>query len=140
MIYTSRKRLKCKRKTSYFEGRSYRNFSETDLYHDAKNINWLPLYTVNDVNAATDIFNSVLLDLFDLHAPITKIKCKSHQPKWITGEFLSLIDEREHLSNIHKRRPTSWSAARKREACQQVNRMKRILKRNYVQEALDQCV
>ncbi len=65
--------------------------------------------------------------------------CKDYMAKWITAEFLSLIDEREHWANINRRRPSQYAAARRREAMQRVSYMKRQLECNYIHEALTDC-
>ncbi len=139
LVYITRKRAKLKQSPSYFMGRSYRSFDEQLLYHDVSQVNWIPLYLLNDVDHATEYLTNVLLEIFDTHAPVKKIKCKSNQPKWVTGDFLSAIDAREHLCNIFTKHPTPINAARRREAIKLVKRMKNQLKRNYITEALADC-
>ncbi len=128
LVYVARKRAKIKREVSYFYGRSYRNFDSNLLYQDIRNCNWLPLYGIQDVDAAAEYLTSVLLSIFNTHAPFTKIKCKSNQAKWVTGEFLSLLDEREHISNVCSKHPTVANMARKRDVNRRIKNMKRSLK------------
>ena len=94
---------------------------------------------IDDVDYATDLFTSLLLAKMDKHAPFKRIKCKSNQPKWITGDLLSLIDEKEHLCNIYNRRPTPYNQARKRAAVRRVKQVKQILKKGFIEEALREC-
>ena len=102
MVFTPRKRPKIKHSVSYFIGRSYRNFDEAKCYGEIKSINWLLLYTFDNINNATEFFTKTLLDVINIHAPFKRIKCRSAQPKWINSDFLSLIDEKEHRFNIYK--------------------------------------
>ena len=102
LVFTSRKRLKIKHTVSYFIRRSYRNFHEANFYSDVKSINWLPLYTCDNINNATEYFTKTLLDVINIHAPFKRIKCRSEQPKWINSDSLSLINEKEHRFNIYK--------------------------------------
>ena len=139
LVYVSGKRAKIKKNTCYIHSRSYRQFDEQSFYNDMSHINWLPLYVINDIDHAVDYVNRVLLSVFDKHAPVKKIKCKSDQPKWITGDFLSCIDTREHLSNVYSKTPTPYNEACKRDAVRQVKCMKNQLKHNYVAEALAEC-
>ena len=81
LIYVSRKRLKIKREVSYIHGRSYRNFDSNSLYRDVNSFNWIPLYSIDDVDQAADFLSQTLLNIFDKHAPVTKIKCKDNQAK-----------------------------------------------------------
>ena len=73
-----------------FYGRSYSNFDDAKVYRDAKSINWIALYHIWNVHCAAEY---TLLSLFDAHAPLNKIKSKSHQPCWITRDFSSCIDK-----------------------------------------------
>ncbi len=57
----------------------------------------------------------------------------------MTAEFLSLIDEKHHWSNICKRRPNQYNKAHKREAIQRVNRESTCTKRGYITERLSVC-
>ena len=99
--------------------------------------NWIPLYCLHDVDQSADFLSQTLLSIFDKHAPITKIKCKDNQAKWVTGEFLSLLDEREHIGTICSKHPTLQNLARKRDVNRRIKQMKRALKRNYVADAIE---
>ena len=139
LIYVSRKRQKIKRDVSYIQGRSYRQFDGNNLYRDVSSFNWIPLYCINDVDQAASFLSHALLSIFDKHAPIKKIKCKTNQAKWVTGEFLSLLDEREHIGTICSKHPTQHNFARKRDVNRQIKQMKRALKRNYIADAIESC-
>ena len=72
MVYITCKRLKPKSDTSYFIGRSYRNFDENLFWLDVNRINWLPLYTISDTDITAGYFTNVLLNIIDTHAPFKK--------------------------------------------------------------------
>ena len=114
LLFTTRKCLKPKYTTSYFWGRSFRNFNENLFYLDSRSVNWLPLYCMTDIDTATGYFTNVSLRIIDVHASIKRMKCRREQPKWVTNDFLSLIDEKEHLCNIHKWCPTPFNEAHER--------------------------
>ncbi len=94
---------------------------------------------MDDVNAATEYFTDVLLTIINVHAPVKRIKCRSEQPKWITNEFLSLIDEKEHLCNIYQRCPTPFNDARRKLVQRRIKQMKRALKKAYIEDAIRDC-
>ena len=60
IAWTDRKRVKIKKSKSYFIGRRYRNFDELSLSADAHNVDWLPLYMLNNVHATTDFLYNTL--------------------------------------------------------------------------------
>ena len=136
MVIISRKWLKLKHQTSYFIGRSYRRFDELAFVQDMANINWTFLYQYNDVNIVSILFTNTILTVIDKHAPYKCIKCCSDQPKWVNPDFLSLIDEKNHLCKVYKRRPSQYNAAWKREAVKRVKQMKRYLKHTHIEESL----
>ena len=103
------------------------------------NINWLPLYEIKDINEGVEYFNLTLKSVINVHAPFKQIKCHSEQAKWVTGEFLSLVDSKHHYCNIYRRRPTAYNATKRREAIARVKYMKKVLKRDYVRDALQDC-
>ena len=90
-----------------------------------------------NVNEAAELFTNVLLNVANYHAPIRKLKIWSNQPKWITSDFLYLLDEKQHICNVHRRRPTQFTAARKREIMQRVARTKRLRGRTYIMDSLE---
>ena len=103
-----------------------------------KNETWTKVYQCHDPDSAAEVFTSIFLGIADAHAPFKKIKHKSRQAKWVTPEFLSLVDEKHHLCNVYNKYPTTFNAARKREAVRRVKKMMRTLKREYIEEALRQ--
>ncbi len=127
MIYTSR-RLKPKSKLSYIISRSYRDFDEMLFYISMKNETWTRVYQCQDPDLAAEAFTNIFRNIADIRAPFKKIKCISRQAKWVTPEFLSLIDEKHHLCHVYNKHPTTYNAARKREAVRRVKRMMRVLK------------
>ncbi len=136
LVGIARKRLKLKHTTSYFRGRSYRNFDEDMYYADMAKINWTFLYQIDDVNIAAEIFTDTMLGVIDKHALYKRIKCCSDQPKWVNSDFLSLIDEKNHRCNVYNRRPNQLNAAKKREATRRVKQMKRYLRRTYIEDSI----
>ena len=109
------------------------------MYHDIRNINWLPIYQLQDVDHLADYLNKVFLSVFDVHAPVKIIECKSNQLKWITAGFLSCIDTREHLFHFYNNHPTPHNEACKHESIHLIKRMKNQMKCNYIAEALSEC-
>ena len=107
LIYASRRRAKEKRKTNEIYGRNYRNFNEANFKHDVDQIDWSDVYNVPTSSSAAVVFREILLGTINKHAPEKMIKSSSDHEPWVTGEFISLVDTKEHWSRIAKRRPTT---------------------------------
>ena len=89
-------------------------FNEAAFRSDVANAPWVSIYACTDVDTAAELFTTSLTNIADTHAPIKRIKCKTSQPKWVTSDFLSCIDEKQHWTNINRRRPSPYNAERKR--------------------------
>ena len=46
------------------------------MNEEFKQVNWSPVLTAPDVNIAVDIFNTIVKDIFDKHAPIIEKRIK----------------------------------------------------------------
>ena len=78
----------------------------------------------------------MLLDVIDKHAPFRNLKLRDFAPAWLTGDFLTHIDEREYWSSKFAKNPCQYFLDRKRDATQRTNDLKDSLKRPYIQESL----
>ena len=139
MTCTNRRRPKLKHQRTYMYGRSYRDFVDEVYCLDVACLPWGVLYAIQDLNIAAELLTNMIKTVANLHAPIKRIKIRANQPEWITGDFLSLLDTKEHWANVHRKRPSTYTVARKREAMREVARTKRILERGYILEAIESC-
>ncbi len=85
-------------KNRFIEGR---NFSETNLnkfLNNFRSINWTDFYSLNDTQAAFDLFSENFLTLYNLHFPAIKVKFNANYHRgdpWFTNGLL--ISRREKL-------------------------------------------
>ena len=139
LVYVTRRRPKLKHESFYIIRRSYGNFDSENFKYDISMIPWGVVYEYKDPNVAAEILVNLILCVADKHAPMKKIKGRVNQLKWVTNELLSAVDAKQHWANIHRRRPSQYTAARKREAFRYVAKLKHNLKRNYIIESLEEC-
>ena len=87
-------------------------------------------------DTCAELLTNKLLHIAEMHVPHKRLKVRSGQAKWVTSEFLSLIDEKNHLCNKFRKKTTVENAQKRKDAMKRVVKMKRNLKRNYIQENL----
>ena len=76
--------------------------------------------------------------IIDAHAPYKWIKCKGNQAQWVTNEFLGLvIDAREYYMSKCRKTPSTVNKRKCQEAIKAVTNMKRILQRDYMNDAIE---
>ena len=66
-------------------------------------VNWDPVFNCVNVNEAADLFQKMLMDIVDIHAPIIRLKLRYHAPGWFNHDFLSHVNEHEFWSRKYKK-------------------------------------
>ena len=127
LIFTNRKKAKIPKTFSYIKCRTYRHFCPIQFQEYIDNINWTSLYQSTDVNAAAKIYTALLLAAIDIYAPFIRLKCRDHAPKWLNGDLLSHIDEREFLSDKYSKCPCEYHLVLKNESKMRTATLKRHL-------------
>lgn len=84
---------KSKAKNIYY--RDFKNIDEEKLKQDAASLDWQSVFQCDNVDGKVEIFNSILLGLFDKYAPIKCIKVKYKNNPWITDEVIILSKKRD---------------------------------------------
>ena len=105
------------------------------------NTNWTDILN-NDIDTATDLFTSAILESASASIPIKRIKHHPQQKPWVTSELKRNIRKRDRLFKIAKRTQTSFNWDRWRHQRNQVTTLNRKLKEehlhNQVQKLLTQ--
>ena len=105
--------------------------------HDVSEIDWNDVLLAGTVDDAVATFNFSFLQLVNYHIPWRRIRCRVTKSPWISLEFLSFIDRREHFARKYRENPTPELLFMKQEAIRACNKLKRELKRAYVERSLD---
>lgn len=85
--------------------RSLHNIDEDSFKHDLKVLPWADVYSISDVNQMVVRFNDLLISLFDVHAPLCKIKLRENPSPWLTDTvrtMMSLRDKALHRAHTTK--------------------------------------
>jgi hypothetical protein len=90
------------------------------MNEDFKNVNWWPIDVLRNVNTALKLFNNIVKDTFDLHAPEIVRKVRGETGPWLNSDLRKLMIDRDRM--LRKARNTKeemhWSLYKKlRNSC-----------------------
>jgi hypothetical protein len=109
--------------------------SITAFTEDLIQINWSPLYDIDNPNLAYNIFHEIISNLYNKHFPWsnTKTVTKKEFPRnpWITEGLLRSINNKQHLYKRFLSRPNALNEKRYKTYCNVLTRVIRQCKRNH---------
>ena len=111
LIYISLRLKKPKIKPSYVTIRSYSNYSADNF------LSYMPFHIISlfdEFNDQVDVFNELLLELLNQHAPIKRVKIKSKPNPFITLEIRQLMRTRDQWGKLAGKtnHPLHWNGYR----------------------------
>ena len=74
---------------------------------DFENVNWLPVTSAPDVNTALNIFNTIVRDIFEKHAPTLNKRFKGRSCPWIDVELKNVMNRRDKILRKALKRTTT---------------------------------
>jgi len=77
--------------------RNYARYDHAAMSNDLKAINWDPVLKSKNVEEAVELFNDLLTDVFNRHAPFTTKRVKGKATPWIDREIRDCMDRRDKL-------------------------------------------
>ena len=107
LIFCSRKKAKLSQEKKNIEIRSRRNFNESAFTQDVSTTDWSPVLSEKDIDTAASLFQLIFIDIVNKHMPIRQISARINQAPWVSSEFLSLIDNREHKARLVRKKHNS---------------------------------
>ncbi len=79
---------------------SYRNFElirVEELLNDVERADWMRVYNTTDVDSKVEIFNNIMLQLMDKHAPAKTLTPKRCKQPWMSEEIRKIMRRRDRL-------------------------------------------
>ena len=101
-------------KSKYVTTRSYSEYAPDSFCEDLSLVPWHLVYFFDDTDSQVETFNSLFLDVLDQHAPIKRIKIKSHSHPFVTPEIKQLMKtkDRWHRKAIQTNDKLCWNGYR----------------------------
>ena len=139
LIYLSYILKPPKPKPKVLHRRCFARMDVGKLCKDASEIDWKPLLEATTVDDKVNIFNQLVIDIYDANAPVKKVKLKRPPAPWMTRGVLMAMKRRDRAFRRYKRDRVedNWKffkAARNR-----CNQMIRNAKRRHILENISSC-
>ncbi|CAH2211306.1 jg23237, partial [Pararge aegeria aegeria] len=126
-----------KRKHKVILQRNFKKINIEQLNKDASNIDWTSVYEATDINVKVKLFASILIGLFDSHAPVRPVTIKHLPAPWLTDTIKKLMAKRNKAKAKCKKDPTVDNVASYKRLRNLCNRMCRDAKRRYIHSSIE---
>ncbi|KAH9645342.1 hypothetical protein HF086_002968 [Spodoptera exigua] len=113
------KRHKCQPRSVVY--RPLKDILEDYFDRDLKSIPWSTVGDMNDVDSMVQTFNSFVIQLFDLHAPIRSKTFRSRPTPWITDNIRLMAPYRRFKGTQHRTYSPFFYIPSKTAACSDVS-------------------
>ena len=137
-IFVIRKKVKVKRTSAEFIGRTYRNYSKDILHKKLNEIDWDELYELDCPNKKWDLFLSRLNPILDVICPIRRSKYTNSRPPWITQELIELANDRDKAMKLARKSPTVLNVSNARALRNEAKLAFRRIREEYIKARLEE--
>lgn len=137
LIYLSYKIKPPKLKPTVVMRRNFKNFDNNKFLYDLNLIDWTSVFAASTVDLKMEIFNSILVELFDIHAPLRPVKLKHLPAPWLTQEIRALMTRRNNAKSKYKHNPSDVNLSKYKRLRNACNKLCRDAQRNYIHQSLD---
>lgn len=117
-----------------------RNFSGINEEHflaDAKKIDWSPVMDAESTDEQLYIFNTIITGLYDIHAPLRRIKIKHQPAPWLTTDIKSLMHKKIVAKLKYKLYPDDSHKENYAHSRNRCNRVCRDAQRRHIHESVE---
>ncbi|KAG7301647.1 hypothetical protein JYU34_014621 [Plutella xylostella] len=106
LIFLSYKIRPSKAKPRILLQRNFGGMDMDSLRRDAQNIDWDVVLDAGGVDEQISAFNSLLTNLYDVHAPVRAIKLRHLPAPWLTEDIKHIINKKNAAKSKYKAQPT----------------------------------
>ncbi|KAJ8732167.1 hypothetical protein PYW08_014897 [Mythimna loreyi] len=92
--------------------RAFARMNSEQLQRDAVCIDWSPLQDATTVDDKVSVFNNIVTELYDRHAPVRRVKLKRPPAPWMNQEILMAMRRRDRAFRRFKgdRSEENWDS------------------------------
>lgn len=137
LIFLSYKIQRPKRKPKFVFLRSFKNIDIERLNLDAGKINWSSVLSATDLDIKISNFNNIIINLFDIHAPLRRIKVKHFPAPWLTNSIKLLMSKRDKAKRRYKKCPSEENFSTYKKIRNRCSKMCRDAKRVHIHNSIE---
>ncbi|KAJ0171968.1 hypothetical protein K1T71_012731 [Dendrolimus kikuchii] len=126
-----------KAKTKVILQRNFGGINLAALVKDAQESDWSGVFKAATVDEKVYVFNTALLRLYDLHAPMRRVRIKHLPAPWLTDDIKKLIHKKSMAKTKYKLKPSDENKQAFIRARNRCNRVCRDAQRRYIHESVE---
>lgn len=137
LLYLSYKIRPPKVKPTIVMRRSFKSFNNDNFLTDLNLIDWDVVLNASSLEDKVNIFNSILTELFDVHAPLRPIKLKHLPAPWLSADIRVLMNKRNRAKFKYKHNPTAENLLKYKSLRNKCSRLCRTAQRKYIHTSIN---
>lgn len=137
LIYASYKLKNPKCKPKIILQRNLAAVNWEKLCSDAGELDWDLLLNASDINEKVMVFNTLLNELYDTHAPKKPVRMKRPAAPWLTDEIKKLMSRRDYLYRKYRKTKNDENLKSFKKARNRCNQAVRNAKRRHIFSAIN---
>ncbi|XP_026325049.1 uncharacterized protein LOC113234040 [Hyposmocoma kahamanoa] len=139
LIYASFKIRPPKRRHKTLMLRNYAKIDKNALFDDVLNSDWELVFGAEDVNEMVQAFNSIILTIFDKHAPLQVVRVKHFPAPWLTPDIKEVMERRNRARIRLRKNPTKINNEAYIELRNRCNKLCRSARRKHIHSTIEGC-
>ncbi|XP_052756195.1 uncharacterized protein LOC128201897 [Galleria mellonella] len=112
LIFVSYKLRMPKRHSKFLFLRNFKGIDLNLLSSDARKIDWSPVLDCPDIDGKVAALNSILIHLYDVHAPLRRIRVKHLPAPWLDETIKTFMAKRDRAKRKYRRSPTEYQLSK----------------------------
>lgn len=137
LIYLSYKIQRPKRKPKYLSLRNFKNIDLDRLKADASKIDWSCVSALGDIDSKLTAFNKTIIELFDIHAPLRRVRVKYFPAPWLTPSIRRLMSKRDKAKRMYKKYLTEEKLTVFKKLRNRCSKLCRDAKRRHIHKSIE---
>ena len=117
---------------------NYHRYDHSKLKDDLKNADWSPGYISHPISGSLRVFNRILTEFFDRHAPFATKSKNTNKSPWLDVELKNEMDYREVVQPKFCKSNTTEKYEDYKRQRNKVNNLIKRAKQNYRKNLLDE--
>ncbi|CAH2102080.1 unnamed protein product [Euphydryas editha] len=136
LIYLSYKLRPPKAKSRTLVQRSFTKMNIDCLRKDAQAIDWSVVTVPDSIDEIIDLLNSLLIQLYDVHAPLKTIKVKHLPAPWLSDDLKDLIAKKNRAKSHFKVNSSEANRAKYQKIRNRCNTLCRDAQRRHIHSSI----
>ncbi|KAG7302626.1 hypothetical protein JYU34_012573 [Plutella xylostella] len=136
LIYLSYKIRPPKAKPRTLLQRNFGGMVLENLRSDARAAAWDEVFNADTVDEKVSVFNSLIIQLYDVHAPVRSVRMKHFPAPWLTDEIKIIINRKVAAKSKFKSRPTDLNREKYTALRNHCNKVCRDAQRRHIHESI----